>query len=101
MLNQLILVGRMKEIKKNETESGKKMITLTLAVPRNFKNMNGEYETDFIPCILWNDIARNAEEYLKTGDVIGIKGRIQMYKNNIEVICEKLTFLSSKKEGEE
>ena len=101
MLNQIILVGRMKEIKKNETESGKKMITLTLAVPRNFKNMNGEYETDFIPCILWNDIVKNAEEYLKPGDVIGIKGRIQMYKNNIEVICEKLTFLSSKKEGEE
>ena len=54
MLNSLILVGRLtKEIYIKETETGKKVGTLSLAIPRSFKNMNGVYETDFINCTLW------------------------------------------------
>lgn len=107
MLNQVILVGRL--VRTPElllTESGKKMSLVTLAVNRGFKNQNGEYDTDFLDCTLWTSVAENTAEYCKTGDVIGVRGRLQTrlieddegikYKK-VEVVAEKVTFLSSAK----
>ena len=43
MLNQIILVGRLVTTPEViETESGKKMSYITLAIPRTFKNVDGE-----------------------------------------------------------
>ena len=54
MLNQSILVGRIvKEPEVRETENGTKVTNLTLAVQRSYKNVEGEYDTDFISCVLW------------------------------------------------
>ena len=110
MLNQLILVGRLaQDIQINKTDNGKKVATLTLAVPRSFKNMEGNYDTDFIRCIVWDSVAENTKEYCKKGDIVGLKGRIQsrviekeeQKETIIEVIGEKVTFLSNKgKEAE-
>ena len=48
MVNQIVLVGRIARAPETKvTENGKKYATLTLAVPRNYKNVNGEYDTDF------------------------------------------------------
>lgn len=48
MLNQLVLVGRIvRKPELKETETNKKYSFITLAVPRSFKNVNGEYDTDF------------------------------------------------------
>ena len=48
MLNQAVLVSRIvKEPELNETSNGTKVTNLTLAVPRSYKNNNGEYDTDF------------------------------------------------------
>ena len=105
MLNQIVLVGRLvKDPVLKETEQGKKRSFITLAIPRSFKNAEGSYDTDFIDCILWDGIAKNTAEYCKKGDVIGVKGRLQSRKYEmdnttkfvIEVIAEKVTFLSSK-----
>ena len=54
------------------TENGKKTATVTLAVPRNYKNASGEYETDFLDCTLWTNIAENTTEYCQTGDMVGV-----------------------------
>lgn len=97
MLNQIVLVGRLvSDPKINETENEKKVSTITLAVPRSYKNANGEYETDFIPCVLWNGIATNTTEYCRKGDIVGVKGRMQCTEGKLEVVAEKVTFLSSK-----
>ena len=48
MLNQLVLVGRIaKKPELREADNTKKYSFITLAVPRSFKNINGEYDTDF------------------------------------------------------
>ncbi|MBE6147116.1 MAG: hypothetical protein E7168_02140 [Firmicutes bacterium] len=48
MLNQVVLVGRLvRKPELRDSGNGKKMSFISLAVPRSFKNMNGEYETDF------------------------------------------------------
>lgn len=105
MLNQIILVGRLtRDIKINKTDNGKKIATLSLAIPRSFKNMDGIYDTDFIDCILWEATATNTSEYCHKGDIVGIKGRVQSRqveendtkKNIMEVVAEKVTFLTSK-----
>ena len=110
MVNNVILVGRLTanpEIM--EIDENKKVTTVILAVNRNFKNSDGIYETDFIRCILWNNVASSTTEYCKVGDVIGIKGRLQSSKYEDEnhkvhyltdVIAERVTFLSTNKKEE-
>ena len=64
MLNQTVIVGRLvRDPELYETETGRKLTNITLAVPRTYKNSEGQYETDFIPCVLWQGIAENAVEY--------------------------------------
>ena len=110
MLNQVVLVGRLVQTPEvTTTESGKSMTYITVAVPRSFKNAEGEYDTDFVDCVLWQAVAENTCEYCKKGDIVGVKGRIQSrmieeedgnYKK-MEVVAEKITFLSSSKKEEE
>ncbi|MBQ6546955.1 MAG: single-stranded DNA-binding protein [Bacilli bacterium] len=110
MLNQVVLVGRLvrdPEVKK--AKNGNSYSYITLAVPRSYKNVNGEYETDFIDCVLWQLMATNTKEYCKKGDIVGVKGRIEsrVYETDdekqyiTEVIAEKVTFLSSNKQEAE
>ena len=106
MLNQIVIAGRLTHDPEIiELENGK-VVYITVAVQRSYKNVDGTYDTDFIKCQLWNG---NTHEYLKKGDVVGIKGRLQTeIKENEDgtksyitnVICEKLSFLSSRKDNE-
>lgn len=109
ILNQIVLVGRLtRNINVNKSEKGVKVATISLAIPRSFKNMEGGYDTDFIDCVAFDSIAENTKEYCGKGDIVGVKGRVQsrtVEKDGkteylMEIIAEKITFLSSKK-GEE
>ncbi len=109
MLNQVVIAGRLvSDPEYVTTENNKKRAIITVAVPRAYKNIDGNYETDFIQCILWNVVAENTCEYCKKGDVVGVKGRIQTSKYekdgetkySMDVIAEKISFLSSKKADE-
>ncbi len=109
MLNQIVLVGRLtKEPEVKNVDDMKSVSNVTLAIPRSYKNADGEYETDFVDVTLWNGIAQNTAEYCKKGDLVGIKGRVQTdsYENDegkrvskLNVIAEKVTFLSQAKEA--
>ncbi len=106
MINQIVLVGRLvSDPQINETENGAKEYNVTLAVPRSYKNSGGIYETDFIPCKVGSPMCYSVTEYCKKGNLLGIKGRIQTKreedKNIIEIVAEKVTFLSSRKGTEE
>lgn len=107
MLNQTVIVGRLVDTPKMiETENGKECSNITLAVPRSYKNFEGIYETDFVDCCIWGNVAKNTCEYCKKGDMLGVRGRIETTLSEIDgktqkitkVIGEKVTFLSSAKE---
>ncbi len=109
MLNQIILVGRLtKNIVVNKSDNGVKVATLSLAIPRSFKNSEGLYDTDFIDCVMFDNIAKNTAEYCNKGDIVGVKGRVQSRviesddkkEYLMDIVAEKVTFLSSKKQEE-
>lgn len=106
MMNSIALVGRLvAEPEFKELEDGKKVSNMTLAVPRSYKNENGEYEADFVDCVLWNNVAQNTAEYCHKGDLLGVRGRIQTNtfetengekKKITQVIAERVAFLTNK-----
>ena len=107
MINMIMLVGRLvKDPEIVEQEGGSKMSRITLAVNRKFKGTDGVFHADYIDCVLWNNIATNVFEYCKKGDLIGVRGRIQVNsvtkddvkKKYTEVVAESITFISSKKD---
>jgi len=103
MLNQAIIVGRIvKEPEVKETEKGKKVSNITLAVQRPYKNDDGEYDVDYLDCVLWGGVAESTSQYCQKGDLIGIKGRIGSTYNAqkqhvMEIVAERVSFLSAKK----
>ena len=106
MMNNAVVVGRIvRDLELHETENGNKVAELTLAVPRSFKNMDGQYDTDFLPCKLWRGVAETTAEYCKKGDLVAVKGRLQSRSyeeneekhNGIELIAERVSFFSTRK----
>ncbi|MDD2505606.1 MAG: single-stranded DNA-binding protein [Bacilli bacterium] len=105
MYNSVYLIGRLTtDPEAVKTESGKKVMTINLAVQRSYKNSDGIYETDFIRCVLWEGIATRTAEYCHKGDLIAIRGQIRTStyestekekKYNTEVVVEKVSFLST------
>lgn len=95
MLNQFIIVGRI--VKDLEKESN----AITIAIPRHYKNKDGEYDTDFVDVAIDGTLAKTTIEYCKKGDIIGAKGNIKSEISNdirkMLLVAEKVTFLSSKK----
>ena len=106
MINMFMLVGRIvSDIKVIERENNLKLSRITLAVNRKFKSTDGTYHTDFIDCILWNNFAINVSNYCHKGDLIGVRGRIQVdihendgvKKKYMDVVAENVTFLSTQR----
>lgn len=111
MLNQLVLVGRLaRDPEIRILTDGRKVSDIVLAVQRGFKNMEGTYDTDFIKVTVWEGLAIATESYCVKGTMIAVKARIQTYKyeldeekklNMLEVIAERITFLSGTSKFEE
>lgn len=102
MLNQVVIVGRLIENPVlEENGDGRNVTSITLAVTRSFKDENGEYDTDFLPFILWDGLAKSTTEYCRKDDLIGIKGRAQGLDGEVKLVAEKITFLSSTSKSKE
>ena len=106
-MNKIILIGRLV----NDTElktlnNGTNYVQGTIAVNRNYKNSEGNYEADFIDFSAFGLTADLINKYFVKGDRIGIIGRLQSrsYTNQQgqkiivrEVIVENVEFLQEKK----
>lgn len=106
MLNRVVLIGRLtRDPELRYTQSGVAVATFTLAVDRNFKNAQGERETDFIPCVVYRQLAELCANFLGKGKLAAIDGRVQVRSYDgqdgqkkwvTEVIGENVRFLSPK-----
>ncbi len=105
MLNQCVLVGKVKEVPEiRTTAQGNSVGKLILEVDRSFRNEDGSLSTDLFPVVLWKGIAEECAVLCKPGSVLAIKGRLQSdvyHKNdntyyNCEMVAEKVTFVSER-----
>lgn len=109
-MNKVLLIGRLTATPElRYTANNTAATSFTLAVNRNFKNENGNYEADFINIVAWNKKAELIHEYVTKGDLIGVVGRLQVrsYQNDkgesrrvTEVVLEEIEFLQSKPKEE-
>lgn len=106
-MNSVNLIGRLTKDTELQIAGENQYVRFNLAVNRDFKNANGEYEADFINCVAWNKTAELINKHFKKGSEFGLSGRIQTgsYENNegkkvytTDVVVENITFVGSKKE---
>lgn len=106
-MNKIILVGRLchdPELK-YLGEKNVAVTRFTLAVNRDYKNSQGNYETDFINCEIWNKQAEIFSEYMTKGRLVYVEGelKIDQYvssngdnKKSVSVRCNLFKFIDSK-----
>lgn len=85
MINNVVLVGRLtKDPELRYTANNLATANFTIAVTRQFKNANGERDSDFINCVIWRQSAENLASWCKKGQLIGVTGSIQTrnYENS-------------------
>lgn len=80
-MNTFILTGRLVKDIECETKTEEfNVARFTLAVKRDYKNKQGEYETDFINLEAYNQKAIFLYKYCKKGDLILAQGAIRVDK---------------------
>lgn len=78
MINNVVLIGRLtRDVDLRHTPQNQAVGQFTLSVNRNFKNQKGEYDADFINCVIWGKSAENFANWVKKGNLVGITGRVQ------------------------
>lgn len=106
-MNTIILSGRLtRKPELRSTKSLKYVCNFTIAVNRQYTS-NGERETDFIECQVWNKTAENLCKYQDKGNLILVSGNIRTdsyddekgnKRNKTYVAVENIEYLSSKKQ---
>lgn len=84
MMNCITLVGRIvSDIKKEKTSNGNEKCSFMLGVSRYYKNPDGNYDMDFIPCITYNTtLTKEIYNECDQGNMVAIKGELRTYKND-------------------
>ena len=82
MLNQCVVVGRVKEVYYNDN-------IIELNCPRQTPN-----ESDIIPCRLSDNMKDNLRSYCDKGAIVCVKGRLISEGTTVFVQAEKVSFLS-------
>ena len=110
-MNSVHLIGRLTNKPTFGYTNGNIAYTrFTLAVNRNFKNANGERQTDFINCVAYRKTAELINQYTDKGDLLGVEGRIQTgsytasdgsKKYTTDVIVDSIDFLQQKRRSQE
>lgn len=105
-MNKALLIGRLtRDPELRSTSTGRNVCQFSIAVNRNFTNANGERESDFINCVVWDKQAENLVKYQKKGNQIAVDGRIQTrnYEDKdgkrvyvTEILANNISFLDSK-----
>ena len=109
-LNHITIMGRItRDIELRRTPSGVAVASFTLAVDRDFKEKNGEKETDFIDVVAWKNTAEFVDKYFGKGRVAVVSGRLQIRnwtdkdgnkRRTAEVIADNVYFGDSKRDGD-
>lgn len=79
MLNKVILMGRLTadpEIRMSQ--SGKEVMSFTIAVDRNYTKPGEQRKADFITCVAWRETAKFIHTHFNKGKLINVCGSLQV-----------------------
>ena len=77
-MNVIVLSGTLvKDVELRHTKNDLSVGSFTIAVRREIKNKDGNYESDFVNCIAYGKLAETINSYFKKGSRILLEGRIQ------------------------
>lgn len=106
-MNVITLTGNLcKDLEMRVTQSGKKILENTIGVSKEKKNAQGQYESDFIKLVLFDNSAEYLSKYAKKGDKIEVVGKLRVdpytdkegnYRTDTYVIVDKVKILTSRK----
>ena len=95
MYNQVNLIGRLTE----DPEFANTETYITVSVQSNYRNADGEYESDLIKCLLPKGLAKTTTDYCKKDDLLSIRGQIKTDNTGQSfVFVDKVIFLTSEKD---
>lgn len=78
LLNNYTCIGRVtKDLELKQTGTEKANVRFSVAVQRSFKNGDGNYDADFIPCVAWGTRAVAYSNNLKKGSLISVTGSLR------------------------
>lgn len=108
-MNKIILKGRItKELELKELDNDRKVVNFNIAVRRDYKNENKEYESDFFNCSAFGNTANFLVNYFKKGQDLLLIGHLQNNqwetesgekRTAINVIVESVEFCGNKQEN--
>lgn len=79
-LNKCMIIGNLgRDPEMRYTPSGQAVTQFTVAVNRNYKDQQGEWqeETEWFRVVAWGPLAERTAEYLRKGSKVYIEGRLQ------------------------
>lgn len=77
-MNRVTLSGRLtKDIEVRYTRNNTAIVSNSIAVKRNYKNIKGEYDTDFINIEVWGTRAEYLSKYAVKGSKVLMEGEIR------------------------
>lgn len=76
-MNKICLLGKLTRNPELKNLNETIVTNFTIAVNRNYKNKDGQYEADFINCIAFKAIGEFINKYFLKGQMIGVTGRLQ------------------------
>ena len=77
-MNKVFIRGNLtRDVELRSTQNGKQIARFSVAVRRDMKNADGEYESDFLNCIAFGNQAEMINKYFHKGSGIIVLGHIQ------------------------
>lgn len=109
-INNCVFMGRIcNDLEVKQTQSGKRVLSFTLAVDSSFKQQDGTYKTNFINFVAWEQKADFISQYFRKGSMIAVIGELnqrtyqgQDGKNHsvYEVFVSQASFTGEKKQDD-
>ena len=110
-MNKFIGIGNLvRDVELRQTSNGTSYLFNTIAIRNNYKNANGEYDSEFINIQVWRSTAEYLSKYAGKGMRIAIEGRLttRTYERedgtkgySTEVICDSVELLGNRRQQEE
>ena len=109
-VNRVVLIGRLtRDPELRTTNSGKSVVSFSIAVQKRIKPQDGEPDADFFRVTAWNQTADYVSQYMTKGRLVAVDGRLECRKwqdqnggnrETIEVVADNVNGLDRKPDSD-